>query len=384
MTLGIVRFFTHDADPAEHFAAFAEFLPRIKVDIYACGPAVKVLKARNIDFHECSVDNISAFTEQSLIDEILHTRKLLLIITDLGHLFAAKIHQTAKERNIENLAYYHHLEPYYRGSAVAAEVMRHAVGVIFANTTLIEGPIYEEPGFSLDFTEKETFPLGYYPVHHAQMIKRKRQNEQGRNRKELLGQNGMKDIDQKIILYLGSNTNKYFQKAFPAFMSMLSKTVKKRDLSTIIILFQKDPTNEECSDQRKLTKWSFKHGHLSNAPKIIISPYESYKDALVVADLTAYYRTTDSALISLIVPVIQIAHKEREDLLTRSCLAKSVTTTTAFKKVVKRLTSERLVPIPTNKIHEKLGIQDSWLEKLTEIINNNIAKKKQLMVGLIN
>ncbi len=82
-----------------------------------------------------------------------------------------KIHEALSQHavNVVRWAYYDNPETYVPGgySAVAADVMSVADGVLFANSNLAHTKIYREPGQEIDLTNKHKVGVGYYPLEQV-------------------------------------------------------------------------------------------------------------------------------------------------------------------------------------------------------------------------
>lgn len=171
--------------PADHFATFAESLPKNVgiIEIYASGAALNKFQERRIEVKKSfSTDQISLEEEDILAKEIATAcAAASVVITDVGHRFDVKIQKALSQYapHVLRLAYYDNPESYVPGgySAVAAEVMLVADSILFANANLTVNSIFQEPGNEIDFGSRKKVGIGYYPIKKAEEIAQRRATE---------------------------------------------------------------------------------------------------------------------------------------------------------------------------------------------------------------
>lgn len=368
--------------PADHFATFAENLPKDfgPIEIYASGPALKKMQERGIAVKvPFSLDNISPEEEDALAEQIAKTcSRARVVITDVGHAFDIKVQKALARQatHMPRLAYYDNPEPYVPGgySAVATEVMQAAQGILFANSNLTQASIFQTPSKAIDFGSRKKFGIGYYPINQAEKIAKRRAEEKPILRQALLQKNDIADKGQKVLVYFGGNNEEYFSKALPAFLSLLEQGMEQSDFTNLVIVLQQHPGAKAKNIDRSLfEKWASKYRETLQAPSIIISDSNS-DDAQTIADGALYYQTSMGPQFVLAgIPTIQIGHETYEDILVRNRLSPSVTRVDQFIEVIDDLNQQKK-EIQRDVILRGLGIKQDWMQVLeTAIKQANIS-----------
>jgi hypothetical protein len=362
--------------PADHFATFAENLPKDvgAIEIYASGPALDKLQERSIAVQfPFSIDKTSPEKEDALakqIAEACHTAKV--VITDVGHPFAIKVQKALARQapHVPRLAYYENPEPYVPGgySVVAAEVMQASQGILFANSHLAHAPLFQAPDQAIDLGSRKRVGIGYYPTRQAEKIAARRTEKKPVLRQALFQKNAIADQGQKVLVYFGGNNEEYFSKALPAFLSLLEQGMRQSDFTNLVIILQQHPgAKTKNTDKGMVKAWIDEYSHLPQAPRIIISDSNS-DDAQTVADGALYYQTSMSPQFVLAgIPTIQIGHETYEDVLIRNGLSPSVTTVDQFIGIIDSLNQQEK-EVPQSVIFEGLGIKKDWLQTLETAI----------------
>lgn len=367
--------------PADHFATFAENLPKVEaIEIYASGPALKKLQERGVAVtFPFSLDKISPEDEDALAEQIAKAcSKAKVVITDVGHAFDIKVQKALARQatHVPRLAYYDNPEPYVPGgySAVAAEVMQAAQGILFANSNLTQAPIFQAPNTVIDFGSREKVGIGYYPINQAEEIAKRRTEEKPMLRQALLQKNDIEDTGQKVLVYFGGNNEEYFSKALPAFLSLLEQGMEQSDFTNLVIVLQQHPGAKAKNTDRNLFEdWASKYRQTPQAPRIIISDSNS-DDAQTVADGALYYQTSMGPQFVLAgIPTIQVGHETYEDILVRNRLSPSVTSVDHLIEVIADLNQQKK-EVQRDVILEGLGIKQDWLQTLeTTLKKANVA-----------
>jgi hypothetical protein len=374
-----VCFIACHGGPADHFATFAQNLSIDigSIKVYASGPALKKFRDRGIEVRvEFSTDKISPTEEDVLAEEIAKScSSASVIITDVGHPFDIKV-QKALARHatyVPRFAYYDNPESYVPGgySETAAEVMLAANGILFANSNLAKASIFQQPGQEIDFGSRKKVGIGYYPIHQAEKIAKRRTEQQLSMRQTLFFNNGLVDTGQKVLVYFGGNNDEYFSKAFPAFLSLLEGGMKQADFTNVVIVIQQHPgAKGKNIDGKRIAEWIGTQGKTRGAPTMILSDFSS-DEAQIIADAALYYQTSMGPQFVLVgIPTIQVGHETFEDILVRNRLAPSVTDVGQFISAVDGVTSQRK-EIPREVILEALGIKQDWLPTLEKAIQAN-------------
>lgn len=376
--------------PADHFATFAESLSRDvgAIEVYASGPALKKFQERGIEVKvPFSIDKISPEEEDVLAEQIAKACSTAsVIITDVGHAFDIKVQKALARQatHVPRLAYYDNPESYVPGgySAVAAEVMLAANGILFANSNLAKAPIFQEPGKEIDFGSRKKVGIGYYPINQAERIAKRRASDQLSMRQTLFSRNDLIDTGQKVLVYFGGNNEEYFSKALPAFLSLLEGGMEQSDFTNLVIVIQQHPgAKSKNIDGNMVSTWMGKHSETRQAPKMILSDFSS-DDAQTIADGALYYQTSMGPQFVLAgIPTIQVGHETFEDILVRNQLSPSVTDVGQFISVIDGL-SHQQKEIPREVILEGLGIKPNWLPTLEKAIKGNAEVVSKPSVSL--
>jgi hypothetical protein len=294
------------------------------------------------------------------------------VITDVGHPFDLAVHKALASRapQVCRLAYYDNPEPYVPGgySAVAAEVMQAAQGILFANANLVETSLFQAPGKRVDLGTRTKVGIGYYPIKQAENIANRRKAEHFSARRELLHKRGLTDRGQRVLGYFGGNNEEYRSKALPSFLALLEKGMMQADLTNLVIVFQQHPGAKATNLDRNLVEeWISKQKQMLQAPKIILSNFES-DYVQIAADGAFYYQSSMAPQFVLAgIPTIQIGHETYEDILVRNQLIQSITSVAQLISFIVDLSHEKK-EIPREVILEKLGVKTDWLEILEKAI----------------
>lgn len=365
-TAAAVCFISCHGGPADHFATFAEALSRKvgPIEICASGPALEKFQERGIEVKTpFSLDSLSTEEEDHLAEKIAKVcSSASVIITDVGHAFDIKIQKAlaAQAPHAYRYAYYDNPEPYVPGgySAVAAQVMRAAHGILFANSHFAKMPLFEEPGKEIDLSSHKKVGIGYYPIHQAEKMAQRRAAEQLSLRRSIFSKNGWIDSGQKIWVYFGGNNEEYFTKALPAFLNLLEEGMEKADFTPLVIVIQQHPgAKGKNIDGKRVLAWIDQHKESKRACQMILSDFSS-NEAQILADVALYYQTSMGPQFVLAgIPTVQIGHKTFEDILVRSGLSPSVTNVHELLSVRKALPNKE---IPKERVLEELGIKLDW------------------------
>ncbi len=379
MSVTVVCLIACDGGPADHFASYAEVLTKqgCDVQIHATGPALKKFKERDVTVKSSfSLDNLTSEEEDHLAQELAEACSIAsIVIIDIGHAFDIKIQKALKSRSkrIPCLVYYDNPEPFVPGgySSTAAEVMGAAEGVLFANEALAKAKIYSAFGKEIDFTHKNRFGIGYYPVNEAEKIAEKRKSDHEKIRSIFLMKNGIVDKGQKVVVYFGGNNKEYFSKAFPAFLSFLAEASEQGGLKKTVIAIQQHPgAKVNNQDGQQIEAWLKRFGKQAGVPRVILLDFSS-GDVLLLADAVLYYQTSMSPQFVLAgIPTVQIGHEIYEDILVRSHLIPTVTSAKELTRVIKTL--EKIDEKSQQDLLNRLGIKEDWPKVLDSIIKDYI------------
>lgn len=360
--------------PADHFATFVENLsPTTSIEIYATGPALEKLQQRGIKVtNPFSLEKISDREEEDLAEQIAKAcSSANAVITDVGHPFDIKI-QKALARfatKVPRIVYYDNPEAYVPGgySTIAAEVLQEAQLILFANAHLAQASIFQTPHKKIDLANHKKVGVGYYPLHHAEKIAKRRNEERSLMRQSFFKKHNLLDKSQKILVYFGGNNEEYYSRAFPAFLSLLEQAMMKSDFTNLVIVLQQHPgAKVKNIDKAQFEHWIDQH-KVPQAPKMFLSDSHS-EDAQILADAAFYYQTSMGPQFLLAgIPIIQIGHETYEDILVKNKLSPSVTKRDAFIDILDHL-SDTPSNIPHQVILEGLGIKTNWLEVLQTAI----------------
>lgn len=365
--------------PADHFATFTENLSKegTKVEVYASGPALKKFQERGIDVKlPFSLEKISNEDEDLLAEQIAKAcSKASIVITDVGHYFDIKIQKAlAREAaNTPRFAYYDNPESYVPGgySSVAAQVMKAAHGVLFANSHLAKEPLFQEVGNPINLEDQKKIGIGYYPLHQAEKIAKQRAQRQVSLRQSVFTQNNLVDKGQKVLVYFGGNNEEYFSKAFPAFLNLIEKGMEQSDFSNLVVVMQQHPgAKSKNIDGNMILSWINQNKNKTYAPQVILSDFSS-DEAQIIADAALYYQTSMGPQFVLAgIKTIQIGHETFEDILVRNHLSPSITNPTQLIGAINQI-NEPKKEVDLNVIFKDLGIAPNWLYHLKNAINEN-------------
>ncbi len=358
--------------PADHFATFADHLANdgAQVKVYASGPALDKLQNRGLEVIPFAIEGLTEGEQKACaIQMAQECSKAAVVITDVGHSFDVVLQKTLAEKAPEvlRIAYYDNPEPYVPGgySQVAAQVMLAAQKVLFANSHLKKGDIYEQRESKVELPLARRVGLGYYPVAGAEKVAIRREKEHRSMRAKVLTSLKLEDKNQKILVYFGGNNEEYFKEAFPAFLNLLISGIKQTDLSNTIVVLQQHPgAKSKNLDVQALDEWIKQYGGMGGCPKMVISDKNS-EDMQVVADGALYYQTSMGPSFALAgIPMVQVGHKIYEDILVKGNLCASATNVTDFIKALQDLNPTPVSEAKRKIILDNLGIREDWFEIL--------------------
>jgi hypothetical protein len=355
----------HGGGPADHFATFAKQLAieGIPVKIFAAGQALKKFQDLKIAVDMPFIlENLESDEEERLAVEIAKGCSMsFAVLTDVGHAFDIKLQQALARhaQHVPRFAYYDNPQDYVPGgySAIASEVMLAAQGIIFSNANLANAPIYQEPNHEVNLDRQLRVGIGYYPgVLKAQEIAERRNSESLLLRSQLLSKHGLVDQGQRIVVYFGGNNEEYFNKAFPAFLSVLTDT----QLKELIILIQQHPgaIAKNLDGQQAMERLKGQ-----NSPCLLISDLSS-DEAQILADAALYYQTSMAAqFVFEGIPTAQVGHEKYPDVLTTNGFP-ALTDSASLKQFLIEPTQE----IPLEPIYRDLGIREDWFSELRKAL----------------
>ena len=275
------------------------------------------------------------------------------VMTDVGSPITARIQRILAKKypHITRIAYYENPESFVPGgySEMAGRVLPYSQVVLFANANLANQPIYEQkPGSRINMLGKKCIGLGFSSLPQEVEKLKELRADASQRRAAFLQNHGIQDRGQKIAIYFGGANEVYYEKAFPAFLEMLSKSTTP-DM-TVFIQQHPRSVREGNRDGKLLEKTSTKQ-------QVVISKAE-FDEALAVADLALYYQTGANAKFVLSgIPTLQIGHETFSDILVKNGFCPSVTTAEQFEEVMK--SNFKMVPDET-KIYQLLGVQPDW------------------------
>lgn len=284
-----------------------------------------------------------------------------VVITDVGHKYAATLQAALSVHapKARRMAYYDNPETFVPGgySETAKLVMQAAQEVLFANANLATDTLYSSPGVAIDLSKQKKIGLGYYPLAQAQAVAKQKQSRQSEERLKLLESFGMKDSGQNITVYFGGNNEEYFEKAFPAFLSLLEGAAKAIDLSSHLFILQQHPAAKKTNrDANQVSRLEHVKMHVSNVDSDI---------AQIVADRAMYYQTSMGPQFVIAgIPTTQIGHERYEDVLVRGKLIESITTVDELKTYLCTPASQNT---PPETLLSALGINPEWPQVLQSL-----------------
>lgn len=345
-----------------------------EVRLYATGSISGELQKRQVKVIEFNPGNLNlqqmGEEQGQLAQQIAKTCSIAdVIITDVGHPFTVQIHLALNEYQKLHLAYYDNPDNWVGGgySKVAAQVIRAAKGVIFANSHLIQEGIEEEPGKPIDLENKLCWGTGYYPLDKAKEIQQARLDSERRQeirRKFFDAYAGqLTDKGQKILVYMGGNNDIYFDQALPALGSILNQAAQQKEFSDYIVVVQQHGGAKARNEEVK---------HLpiesQNPSFTCVLSKLTTDEVQILADEVLYYQTSLIYQTRLAgIPVMQIGHDTFNDRLIKKSLCKSVTTAKSFLKELSPLLNSSFDEETSHQVQEAVGYDKNWKKRLKDI-----------------
>lgn len=275
------------------------------------------------------------------------------MITDAGHPFDIPLQNAFKEKapQIKRVTYYDNLEPFVPGgySQTASKVMQLAEKVLFANTHLEQAALLEKKSAPIDLSPEKKIGIGFYPLEKALELKERRKQEQAALRAQFFQEQGLDDIGQPLLLYIGGNNQTYFEEAFPAFVSIIQEIP-----APLFILQQHPGAKQENRDAL----------YAKQAGVPLILSEKTTPDMLTLCDGVLYFQTSMAPQFVLAgIPTLQIGKEPYQDLLVRQDLIPVVTSS---KELLKELSS--LEPPSEAGLLDSLGIAPDWPDRLEQAL----------------
>jgi hypothetical protein len=335
-----VYFLTSHPNSSNHFVEFIEAMQQEGIE---CG----VIPTDNVK---------SKFTNVRILDPS-EIKGPAIVVADyafqnLEALFT-KWHHTNPD--IELALYYDNPEKFVPGgySEDFAKVAKVADTILFANANLVSSGIEKAPNEKIDLEGKKKMGIGYYPTKEAKEIIKKRAESQ-QIRKDLFEQLRIEDKGQQIYAYMGGANEEYFEKAFPAFLDILSKS----ELENAIVVLQQHPRAGN-RDTKLLEQFSF------NIP-ICVSKMQNCQ-TLAIADVVLYYQTSMAPqfVFGDIPKIIQIGHNTYTDVLVRH----GITSVTSSEQLQEALLQQKTINKTLLKI--ALGMNKRWKKQLRYLFAEN-------------
>lgn len=339
-----VCFIASHPGPAEHMAHYAKYIESQghEVHVYGSGEALKCFRSHEIrSIKEFSSDDPLAaakIAEECAVANVA--------MTDVGHAFSYNMQCALAEKSPHTLrmAYYDNPESDVPGDypEVALGVMKAAHRILFANP-LIKDKV------AVDVPPENKSGVGFYVVN-VDTLKAARL-EKSALRAKIFAHYGIEERGQRVLVYFGGNNKDYFEKAFPALVTIL----KEADLANTIIFLQQHPRAIPLGlDARQLSG------------EMIVSK-ESSETMQTLADGALYYQTTLAPRLALAgIPVIQIGHDPYRDCLVRGGVALPVTTAAELAAALEAFPLD----ISPEKILSALGYDPRWQELLLEALKH--------------
>ncbi len=372
-----ICFFVCHQGAANHFAVFTEHLMRdgYEVHIFAAEPVIKPFQDRGIVATPFSIKNLSDEEKSSLADELATLCSTAsAVLTDVGDLFEMTFQKALKEKSprVLRLAYRdnpeHYVpEPYL---TIATKVMLAADRVLFANANMAQEALYQ------DKEQKEEIPLpfenriglGYSPLAQAEKLALQRKESHETMQKQLLDKYGA--AGRRALVYFGGNNPDYFNKAFPAFLKILSQSIEKgENLSDLVIFLQQHPkAKEENLDRKQLEIWIEAHRGDPHAPRLIISS-EKTPDLEIAADAALFHQTSLTSSWALAgLPMMQIGDEPDQTIIVKAGLCPSVTDAAGFIEAIKGIKPKLVSEEEKAAICARLGIREDWFATLKQAL----------------
>ncbi len=379
--LPLVCFIVCDSGPANHFSEFAKNLlaeGNLRIDIYASELALTKFQDLNlldgIRLFHFILDGLSHEEEQKLAIEILDSclmNGVQTIIADIANKFDVKLQEAFNKHdiashNIRFWCYYDNPDDYVPGgySIRSEKMIKLSQNILFANMNLIksDSKIFSLPNMMIDLDDKNIRGIGYYPIHTADKLQKRREIERERLRIKY----GWKNINY-ILIYFGGNNKTYYEQAFPTFLSSLSQ-IDQNLLKNILFLIHQHPAAKiQNHDGLLFQQWSLENPQIQIALSQLTSD-----EAQVVADGVLYYQTSMAPQFALIgLPIIQIGHEIYEDILVKHNLCKTATNSIELLNGLKILKEKSHL---FNEIQQKqliydaIGYRSNWSQNLRNII----------------
>lgn len=398
-----VCFIACEKSTADHFATFIKKRPSDVNNVCVCGSngyVWKLFQSHCFEPFNFDPDSKSPEVLAKQIAEKCLQSNASVVMTDVGHPFDVHLQQAFAEYapKVYRIAYYENLYPYVADnegvySKTASAVMSQAQMVLFANANLARNDaiLFETPNKPVDLSNQTKRWVGYYP--NLEDLKLKVWREDFTNTvpntvrffnihlPECL--NGAGSFLPKILVYFGGTSEKYFNKDFPAFLSLLEQAMQTSSLKDLVIVLQQHPNTQDeqrrrgidMRDSNLLYKWKATHKEPPHAPTFVFS-HHSQQEIQSVADGVIY---SDIDIVPHIafagIPLLQVGETVNADILVRNELITTLTPDTTTGKLFASALhdlAKNNATIPIEYLYQTLGCIETTeaVKHLWEILKN--------------
>ncbi len=342
-----LAFFAHDLGPFEHFQIFEQSLQK-DVTLYVFSTARNRSEEKGLPYSKLSWEDFPPYSAY-----------LCDIATPQSEI--SRIRKRAPDAYL--YLYYDNLEQYVPGgySKKFAELVekKEIDGVVFANSRLMDLPLFSAPGKEISLEGKELLGLGYFPLEQAEAFSHHRDLFRHSLRENFCCTHQLSSEKERVFVYFGGNNREYLEHALPAFCKYLREN--RASLKETTWIYQQHPgARNHNLDLVKIQP-------LIADPSLsfYLSRYD-LSDVCSLADAAFYYQTSMAAQFALAgIPVAQIGHDTYPDILTRNALIPSITSSSTFERLLTSATPE--VP-PKDLLLRLLGADGLWKERLQFLV----------------
>ncbi len=362
----------------------------IQSEVYARDTAYERLQGK-VQELKSFAQSYSTETLDKLGDRVLHeaavevaysiSKKFQAVICDVGSPFTSRVFEILSEKSPEivRISFYDNPERYVPGgySETAKKTLEKSHLILFANKNLSEGQILSTPNTEIELDTIERAGIGFSTLpQQIKTIKEGREEEKRTLlRKEILDQHNIEDKGQKIAVYYGGANSEYYEKAFPAFLTIiegLSNESNSKAFEYVFIIQQHPRAKSEGIDAKKVEEMLMKYSSENEGKKIphIVISQTDFNSATKVADLALYYQTGSNTLFPACgIPTVQVGHETFKDILTSNEYIPSATSASEFVKALKT-TEEKGVTVTEEEIFTAQGISKNPQSEFVKAINN--------------
>lgn len=374
-------------NPANHFVEYAQIFEEQEIPYQIIAEEKVAAKFSHLGSRLRVIDS-SQLNEEIFLEKLVSSvHDKSMIIMDISSELWLKFYERLdfRKSELEKCVYYDNGETVVLGgySKMASKVIPLAQVILFANASLTQKSLEEEPGVPIDLSNKEKFGIGYYPIEEVQRVLQIRESGQAENIRHCLFERyGIEDTGQKVFVYAGGANTEYYQRAFPHFIGLMKELLDNREssLENSVFILQQHPRAREDGnlDEKEMLKIrkGIESGAFSSSFHFIVSDLSTVQ-CLSIAHGVFYHQTSMAAQFALArIPVVaQVSHEVYSDILIKSGFP-FIENSQELSQIL--LKEDDIEEVSIQRVRDNLGMDLAWKENVIELVNRYLFRQQHL------